>query len=168
MQTLLIEPEVAVAIHGSIAVSSINGKLTAPLVQKISDVCVGHRRDYAGREISLTLTREGVLLPDEGARKLIQEMNLRGDAAQVSVVVVDGGGFWAAAARGVIASMSLFSKTAPSAAKTVADALDQLRPHLENDPACRDLVALEKELVAFRQAHIAAPSAHCRSPRSHG
>jgi hypothetical protein len=156
MQTLLTVPEVAVAVHGCIAVSSINGKLTAPLVQSISDVCAEHRRTYAGREISLTLTREGVLLPDDGARKLIQEMNLRGDAAQISVVVVDGSGFWAAAARGVIASLSLVSKTAPRAAKTVADALASLQPHLTDDPACRDLKALERELIAFRAEHLTA------------
>ena len=147
--------EVAVALHGPIAISSVNGKLTAPLVQLLSDVCADHRKQYAGREISLTLTREGVLLPDDGARKLISEMNLRGDAAQHSVVVIDSTGFWAAAARGMLASLALISHAAPAAAKSIGEALKLLEPHMKGDPDCRDLAGLEAELARFRAAHIA-------------
>jgi hypothetical protein len=156
VQTLLMLPEAACALHGPIAVSSVNGRLTAPLVQQLSDACAQHRRAYAGREISFTLTREGVLLPDDGARRLINELNKKGDAATYSVVVIDGSGFWAAAARGMLASLSLVSKAAPAAHKTVREALEYVKPYMKDDVECHDLDALERDLLAFRREHISA------------
>src|SRR5205823_4619990 len=152
MEIVLMQKEVAVGLHGSIAVSSINGKLTAPLIQLLSDVCADHRKKYRGREISLTLTREGMLLPDEKARKRMNEMSMGPEVAAVVVVVIDSTGFWAAAARGVIASLSLVTKAVPKATKTVGEALAFLAPYLKNDPDCHDVAALEKELIAFRDA----------------
>lgn len=146
--------EVAVALHGSIAISSVNDRLTAPLVQLLSDVCAEHRKKYRGREISLTLTREGILLPDEGARKLMNEMSAGPEVAAVVVIVVDSTGFWAAAARGVIASLSLVTKAVPKAVKSVGEALAFLAPWLKNDPDCRDVAGLEQQLIAFRDEHL--------------
>ena len=154
MDVVLMTKDAAVALHGPIAVSSVNGKLTAPLVQRLSDVCADHRAQYRGREISLTLTREGMLLPDAEARKLMNEMSAGPEVASVVVVVIDSTGFWAAAARGVIASLSLVTKAVPKATKTVAEALAFLAPYLKNDPDCQDIAALEKQLVAFRDQHL--------------
>src|SRR5262245_52535978 len=139
----------AVAMHGPIAVTSIAGRLSAPHILEFDDVFAEHRRQYAGREISLTLTREGILLPDESARKVIAELSARGESAY-QVVVIDSTGFWAAAARGMLASLFLVSSKALVATKSIAEALAHLQPYMKSDPECQDLVALERELVKFR------------------
>jgi hypothetical protein len=153
MDVVLRRKDVAMALVGPVAVSSIVGRLTVDGVQAMSDAAAEHRAKYAGRELSLTVAKDGIPMPDDETRAFIKQMNARSESAQVSVIVIEGNPFWAAAVRTLLASLAFVSKTAPTGALSIAEALRKLNAHAKGDPALADLAQVERDIIAFRDAH---------------
>lgn len=143
--------DVAVAVTGPLAVSSVAARLTIESVEAMVVSTEAHRTLYAdGRSISLTLVKPNIAPPDERTRAHLREVNLQRDVARTSYVVIDAPGFWAATMRGVLAGISLVSSQAPRGAASIEAALRELSPRL----AGFDLDALAREIATFRDAHL--------------
>lgn len=151
MDVVLERPDVAVAVDGPLAISSLAAQLTVEAVDAMFDATTVHRGRYrGGGSISITLVKPNVPTPDEATRAHIRRINLRPDVARTSFVVIDAPGFWAATMRGIVAGISLVSPQAPRGASSVREVLVQVERHLVG----RDLDALEREILAFRRRHV--------------
>lgn len=150
LEQLLWRPDVAAACCGRLIVSSLAAKLTVEMIDALYDCAVEHRKQWDGKSISLTVMKPRVAAPERDAREHVKVVQARPGGAIASVVVIDGTGFWAAAMRGVLASLALVSSRAPVGAATVRSGLELLQKHAEGD----DLLALETDIVAFRVRHI--------------
>lgn len=152
MKVLLAQKEIALASAGRLTVLSVNAKLTVPLLDAIMAASTDHMKTWGKGACSLTVMRPNVAVPDDAARAHIRAINLRDEAAATSVVVLDGGGFWAAGMRGLLAGMSLVSPRAPRATGSVKEALEKLAPHL--DATTGTAAALEPWIERFRSRHL--------------
>jgi hypothetical protein len=151
MDVVLMRPDVAVAVTGPLAVSSVAARLTIESVDAIIASTAAHRVLYAdGSSISLTLIKPDVPPPDEATRAHIRRVNLSPDVARTSYVVIDGPGFWAATMRGVLAGLSLVSSQAPRGAPSVEVALAELAKRLRGF----DLDTLARQIATFRAEHL--------------
>lgn len=151
MEVVLSRPDVAVALDGPLAISSLAAQLTVEAVDAIFAAGAEHRARYdGGRSISITLVKPNVAVPDEATRAHIRQTNLRSDVAKTSFVVIDAPGFWAATMRGIVAGISLVSSQAPRGAASVREVLVQVEHRLGG----RDIDALEREILAFRAKHV--------------
>ncbi|MFO0683708.1 MAG: hypothetical protein U0234_16740 [Sandaracinus sp.] len=151
MDVVLERPDVAVAIDGPLAISSLAAQLTVEAVDAMFAATTVHRaRHRDGGSISITLVKPNVPVPDDATRAHIRRINLRPDVARTSYVVIDAPGFWAATMRGIVAGISLVSPQAPRGAGSVREVLVQVERHLVG----RDLDALEREILAFRRRHV--------------
>ena len=144
--------DVAVAVSGPLAVSSVAARLTIENVEAMVVSTTEHRALYAdGSSISITLVKPDIPPPDEGTRAHIRLVNQQPDSARTSYVVIDSPGFWAATMRGVLAGISLVSAQAPRGAGSIEAALRELAPRLPGfDPT-----SLAREISAFRASHLA-------------
>jgi len=144
--------DVAVAVTGPLAVSSVAARLTIESVESMIASTASHRTRYPdGSSISLTLVKPDIPPPDEGTRAHLRLVNQQPDVARTSYVVIDSPGFWAATMRGVLAGISLVSAQAPRGAGSVEAALRELAPRLGDF----DLQVLAAEIAAFRSGHLA-------------
>ena len=144
--------DVAVAVTGPLAVSSVAARLTIESVEAMVISTTPHRTRYAdGSSISLTLVKPNVPPPDEGTRAHLRVVNQQPDVARTSYVVIDSPGFWAATMRGVLAGISLVSAQAPRGTASVEAALQELAPRLGDF----DLRVLADEIATFRSSHLA-------------
>jgi hypothetical protein len=152
MDILLMRPDVAVAVTGPLAVSSVAARLTVESVDAMVGATTGHRALYAdGSSISLTIVKPDIPPPDEPTRAHLRKINLQPGVSRTSLVIIDAPGFWAATMRGVLAGIALVSSQSPRGAPSVDAALRQLAPRLPGV----DLAALAAELEAFRARHLA-------------
>lgn len=145
-----MRPDVALACHGRLIVSSFNVKLTVAMLNDLVDAGAEHRAEYGKTALSMTVMKPNVAVPDDETRVHIRDIQMRMDGAQLSVVVLDGSGFWAAAMRGVLASMALVNRKAPTGHATVKDALARLAPELPGE----DMEAIELDITSFRTRHL--------------
>lgn len=153
MDVVLMRPDVAVAVSGPLAVSSVAARLTVESVDAMIASTSAHRSLYAdGSSISLTLVKPNVPPPDEVTRAHIRNVNRQPGVSRTSYVVLDAQGFWAATMRGVLAGISLVSPQAPRGAPSVEAALAELAKRLRG----QDLDVLARQIAAFRAAHLAA------------
>lgn len=151
MDVVLQRSDVAVAIDGPLAISSLAAQLTVEAVDAMFEATTVHRARYGGGgSISITLVKPNVPVPDDATRAHIRRVNLRPDVARTSYVVIDAPGFWAATMRGIVAGISLVSPQAPRGAGSVREVLVQVERRLLG----RDLDALEREILAFRRRHV--------------
>lgn len=156
MEIVLMRRDVAVAVTGPLAISSVAARLTVESVEAMVVSTTSHRTLYAdGSSISLTLVKPNIPPPDEGTRAHIRLINQQPDSARTSYVVLDSPGFWAATMRGVLAGISLVSAQAPRGAASIEDALRELAPRLPG----YDLTSLAREISAFRANHLALSDA---------
>lgn len=152
MDVVLMRPDVAVALTGPLAVSSVAARLTVESVDAMVASTKRHRALYAdGSSISLTLVKPNIPPPDEATRAHLRKINLQPGVSRTSYVVIDSAGFWAATMRGVLAGVSLVSSQAPRGAESIAAALKELAPRLSGS----DLNVLAAEITAFRARHLA-------------
>jgi hypothetical protein len=151
MEIVLHRADVAVALEGPLAISSLAAQLTIESVDAMIGATTAHRARYeGGSSISVTLVKPNVAVPDDATRAHIRRTNARRDVARTSYVVIDAPGFWAATMRGIVAGMSLVSAQAPRGAASIREVLRQVEPRLEG----RDLDALERDILAFRARHV--------------
>jgi hypothetical protein len=152
MDVVLMRPDVAVAVTGPLAISSVAARLTVESVDAMVASTAAHRALYAdGSSISLTLVKPNIPPPDETTRAHLRNVNLQRDVSRTSYVVIDAPGFWAATMRGVLAGISLVSTQAPRGAASIEAALHELAPRLRGV----DLDALAVRIAAFRAQHLA-------------
>ncbi len=152
MDIVLMRRDVAVAVTGPLAVSSVAARLTIESVEAMVASTASHRTLYVdGSSISLTLVKPNVPPPDEGTRAHLRVVNQQPDVARTSYVVIDSPGFWAATMRGVLAGISLVSAQAPRGAASIEAALQELAPRLGDF----DLRVLADEIATFRSSHLA-------------
>jgi hypothetical protein len=106
---------------------------------------------------TLAIGGVGVKMPDDETRKASAELMARLDPGLVaSAVVVEGEGFFASVARGVIAGIfSLSRSRVPQRAfRTAPEAVAWLAPRLEMDEAHAS--ALTEALMDLRRMHLIA------------
>ena len=152
MDVVLMRPDVAVAVVGPLAVSSVAARLTVESVDAMLTSTAAHRALYGGgSSISLTLVKPDIPPPDETTRAHIRNVNRQPDVARTSYVVIDAQGFWAATMRGVLAGISLVSTQAPRGAPSVEVALAELANRLRGQV----LDVLARQIAAFRSQHLA-------------
>ena len=153
---LMTTPAVLAATVGNVAVTSLAGQLRVEHVDELERVFQAHQQRWGNANLSLTLLKGHVPLPDAATRARLQTMHAAGNTAEVACVVVDAEGFWAAAARGVLAGIALVSRKAPHAARTLDEALQWAVTHL---PAgAPDVRAAAPAIAQLRQQHIAHTS----------
>lgn len=146
-----MRPDVAVAVTGPLAVSSVAARLTVESVDAMVSATKEHRALYAdGSSISLTLVRPNIPPPDDATRAHLRKINMQPGVSRRSFVVIDAPGFWAATMRGVLAGISLVSSQSPRGAASIEAALRELAPRLRGV----DLDALAAEIAAFRNGHL--------------
>jgi hypothetical protein len=152
MDTLLMRPDVAVAVTGPLAVSSVAARLTIESVDAVVSATTSHRALYPdGSSISLTIVKPNIPPPDDETRAHLRRINLRPGVSRTSMVVIDAPGFWAATMRGVLAGISLVSPQSPRGAASIESALRELAPRLRG----LDVDDLAIEIAAFRARHLA-------------
>ena len=172
MDTLLMRPDVAVAVTGPLAVSSVAARLTIECVDAMVSATAEHRALYTdGSSISLTIVKPNIPPPDDGTRAHLRRINLRPGVSRTSIVVIDAPGFWAATMRGVLAGISLVSPQSPRGAASIEAALSSHR-------ACGGSTSTPSRRRSRRSAPvtsssaIASPRERVRSsdddPRRHG
>jgi hypothetical protein len=153
---LMTTPAVMAASVGNVAVTSLAGQLSIEHLDELERVFREHQQRWGSANLSLTLVKGHVPLPDAATRARLQAMHTSGTTADVACVVVDADGFWAAAARGVLAGIALVSRKAPHAARTLDEALQWAVTHL---PAgAPDVRAAAPAIAQLRQRHIAQAS----------
>ena len=109
------------------------------------------------KRATLAIGGLGVKMPDEQTRKASAELMAKLDPTLIaSAVVVDGEGFFASAARGVIAGIFALSRSrVPQRAfRSVQEATAWLAPKLELDEAQAN--ALGDALTDLRRMHLLA------------
>jgi hypothetical protein len=84
MDVVLMRPDVAVAVTGPLAVSSVAARLTIESVEAMMASTAAHRVLYAdGSSISLTLVKPDIPPPDEATRAHIRSVNLLPNVARL-------------------------------------------------------------------------------------
>lgn len=156
MHPLLAETDVAAGCIGPVSVLCISGVLTIGHVDRFVELLDDHRARWRGRSVHLTLLRARTPLPDAQLRKHIATVFSSDLASSVSCAVIDGEGFWVAAARGVFAGLSLMTPKAPHPTRTLREALRWSQQRLP--PASPDIIRHESAIAAFRDAHFSRSS----------
>lgn len=152
MDVVLMRPDVAVAVTGPLAISSVAARLTIERVDAMIASTSFHRALYAdGSSISITIVKPNIPPPDEATRAHLAVVNVQPSTSRTSYVVIDAPGFWAATMRGVLAGIALVSSQSPRGAPSIEVALRELAPRLHGI----DLDALAREIAAFRSEHLA-------------
>ena len=138
---------------GNICVTSLVDQLQVDDIDGLERVYAEHRRHWGRANVSLTLVKHRVPVPGPAVRARLEQMHAAGDDIPVACVVLDGEGFWAAAARGVLASIALVSKRSPHATRTVDEALRYVARQLpEGSP---DVRSFAPAIEAFWRQHLA-------------
>lgn len=146
-----VHPSLATGAIGPLALISIAGAVNPGLFQDAFRSLAPHRARWASGYGALYLFRAGVPLPDEATRKAVKELLGSGRTTSHACAVLDFAGFWAAAARGVLAGFALVSPRAPTVARSVDEALAWAEQRLPADgPPIRDL---GPAIVRFRARH---------------
>jgi hypothetical protein len=153
LHTLLADDDVAAGRIGSVSVLCVAGILTVGHVDRLVDLLEDHRARWRGRNVHLTLLRARTPLPDEKLRKRIAAVFSSEKASAVSCAVIDSDGFWAAAARGVFASLALVTRNAPHPTRSLDEALRWAQQRLPTGSP--DIIHHEAAIAAFRDAHFA-------------
>ncbi len=152
MDVVLMRPDVAVALTGPLAVTSVAARLTVERVDAMVASASYHRAIHLdGSSISLTIVKPNIPPPDEETRAHLRRINMQPGVSRTSFVVIDAPGFWAATMRGVIAGIALVSPQSPRGAASIEAALRELAPRLRG----MDLDALTADIAAFRAHHLA-------------
>ena len=146
----------ASASIGNLCVTSLVNQLQVDDIDGLERVYADHVRRWGRANVSLTLVKHRVPLPDHATRARLERMHTVGDDIPVACVVLDGDGFWAAATRGVLASIALVSKRSPHATRTVDEALRYVARQL---PAgSPDVRSFAPAIEAFWREHLAKGS----------
>jgi hypothetical protein len=141
---------------GNICVTSLIDQLQVEDVNCLERVFAEHRRQWGPANVSLTLVKHRVPIPGPATRARLEAMHTDSDDVPVACVVLDGDGFWAAASRGVLASIALVSKRSPHAVRTVGEALVWVARRL---PAgAPDVRTFAPEIEEFWRQHLASVS----------
>lgn len=152
MDVVLMRPDVAVAVTGPLAITSVAARLTVERVDAMVASTAYHRAIHLdGSSISLTIVKPNIAPPDDETRAHLRKINLQPGVSRTSFVVIDAPGFWAATMRGVLAGIALVSSQSPRGAASVEAALKEIAPRLPGV----DLPALAAEIEAFRAEHLA-------------
>jgi hypothetical protein len=153
LSVLWMTTTAAAATVGPVAVTSIAGALTPAIVEHLFHLFDDQRARWREHYVSVVLVKARTPLPDDATRERLAELVRSGRTGAIVFVVVDADGFWAAAARGVLASLALVSRRAPTPARTIEDALASAATRL---PApVPDLVRFAPAIRAFRDRHLA-------------
>jgi hypothetical protein len=149
----MMTPAVAAASVGNIAVTSLVGQLRVEHVDELERVFATHMQRWGTATVSITMVKGRVPLPDAETRARLQAMHAAGGTAENACVVLEGDGFWAAAARGVLASMALVSRKAPHATRTLDEALRWAAKRVPSDAP--DVLAAAPAIAGFHERHLA-------------
>ena len=153
VETVLMDADVAAGKIGCMSVLCISGVLTTDHIDRLHHAFDEHRALWKDRYVSLTLLRPRAPLPDDVVRKRIGEVFAGGRSASIACAVIDADGFWAAAARGVLAGLALVSRRAPFPTRSLDEALRWAQQRLP--PGSPDVVAYAPAIAAFRDAQFA-------------
>jgi hypothetical protein len=151
--TALMDADVAAGAIGPISVLCVLGTLTTDHVDRLLHAFDDQRRRWKERYVSLTLLRARAPLPDDAVRKRVGEVFAGGKSAPIAAAVIDADGFWAAAARGVLAGLSLVSRRAPHPTRTLDEALRWAQARMP--PNSPQLSVYAPAIAAFRDAQFA-------------
>lgn len=153
----------AAASLENVAPTSLAGPLSVVHLDELERVFRDHQLQWGPASLSLTIVKGHVTLPDPPARARRKAMHAKGATADVASVVIEADGFWAAAARGVLASMSLVSREARQVTRPLDEALRRGSKHLPAEAP--DVVALAPLIVGFRERHLAQLAVPPPKPR---
>ncbi|MBN8616109.1 MAG: hypothetical protein J0L92_36295 [Deltaproteobacteria bacterium] len=152
MDVVLLRPDVAVAVTGPLAITSVAARLTVERVDAMVASTAYHRAIHLdGSSISLTIVKPNVPPPDDETRAHLRKINLQPGVSRTSYVVIDATGFWAATMRSVLAGIALVSSQSPRGAPSIEAALTELAPRLRG----MDLDTVARDIAAFRARHLA-------------
>jgi hypothetical protein len=155
---------VAAASVGNVAVTSLAGQVSLEHIDELLRAFGPHRDEWGPKTVSITLLRGHVPLPDAKTRARLKALHAAGDTPELACVVVEADGFWAAAARGVLASLALVSRKAPHATRTLDEALRWASKRLP--PGAPDVLAAAPAIARFRELHLAQATSTLASTTS--
>jgi hypothetical protein len=151
--SVFMDADVAAGSIGPVSVLCISGALSIDHIGRLHHAFDDQRTRWRERYVSLTLLRPRAPLPDEAVRKRVGEVFAAGKSASIACAVVDADGFWAAAARGVLAGLSLVSQRAPYPTRSLDETLQWAQQRLP--PQSPDITRYARAIAAFRDEQFA-------------
>lgn len=150
---LVKRPDLAAATAGRVGLCSLAAPLTIERIDELLTIFGDHQARFGADQISITFIKPNIALPSDDIRSRVRELHASVFAAGTSCVICDADGFWAAAMRGILASLNLITRKAPRGTRTIDEALAFVTiktPSLEAERG-----ALAEAMERFRSEHLA-------------
>jgi hypothetical protein len=153
VENVFADDDIAAGRVGPFTVVCIAGVLTAAHVDQLDVIFEADRVRWRSSHVNLVFLRDRAPLPDDEVRRRVAAVFSRADAPSISCAIIDGDGFWAAAARGVFAGLSFLSRRSPHPMRSLDEALAYAQKRL---PASAfELRPYAPALLAFRDRSFA-------------